>query len=78
MTEPEYSNAFVNSIDGRVYRVQQNGEYFHTISPEGVTVGKYKSKWRADNHAIQGCPCRQNHHYYSGAAHENLDKEEIS
>ncbi len=40
-------------------------------SEKTSVVAVYSEKWRAENHAIAGCPCAMNWHYYHGQKHES-------
>lgn len=66
--------------DGSTYGVTsvhgESGSIFYVVdcnAPEPeqpAVVASYWEKWRADNHAIQGCSCIQNWHLYHGRKHE--------
>lgn len=65
--------------NGQIFAViPANGEY-HVINCGQLElervehIASYSDKWRAENHAIAGCPCTMNWHYYHGKKHEPLD-----
>lgn len=74
--------SFISMQDGKTYGVTavhgESGSLFHVVdiaAPEGeqpAIVASYKEKWRAENHAIAGCGCQQNWHYYHGHKHETV------
>jgi hypothetical protein len=37
----------------------------------GEVLATYAEQWRADNHAIAGCPCMSQWHAYHGSRHES-------
>ncbi len=71
---------YVSLQDGRTYGVTavhgESRSIFHVVdcdAPEGeqpAIVASYSKRWQAENHAIAGCACQMQWHYYHGEKHE--------